>query len=189
MTLLVIGILLFGLLHLFPALQPAARDKLQQKLGNNPYRGLFSLLIVGSLVVIVFGWKLAQPEPVYQPPLAANLFTSVLILAGLVLFFASQANGNIKRFVRHPQMTGTLLWGGAHLLTNGDTRSVALFGGLSIWALLEIMLCNRRDGAWQKPGPAPFSSDLVPIVIGVVAFAGLLHFHAALFGVSAIPQR
>ena len=189
MTLLVVGIILFCVLHLFPAVQPAARDRLQQKLGENPYRGLFSLLIIGSIVVIVIGWRSAQPEPVYQPPLAANWFTSVLILAGLVLFFASQANGNIKRFVRHPQMTGTLLWGVAHLLTNGDTRSVILFGGLSVWALLEIVLCNRRDGAWRKPGPAPIKSDLVPLVIGVVVFAGLLHFHAALFGVSAIPQR
>ena len=188
MTLLVVGILVFCLLHLFPAMAPAARDKLQKKLGENPYRGLFSLLIVGSLVVIVFGWKSALPETVYRPPLAANAVTSVMILAGLVLFFASQANGNIKRFVRNPQMTGTILWGIAHLLTNGDSRSVALFGGLSVWALAEIMLCNRRDGAWQKPGPAPVKSDLIPLVIGIVVFAGVLHFHAALFGVSAIPR-
>lgn len=188
MTLLVFGIILFCLIHLSAAALPALRESLNTRLGENAYRGIFSLLIVGSLVVIVFGWKSTVPSPVYQPPLAANLLSSTLILAGLVLFFASQANGNIKRFVRHPQMTGALLWGIAHLLTNGDSRSVALFGGLSLWALLEIVLINRRDGEWQKPGPAAIKYDVISLVIGIVVFAGLLHFHATLFGVSAIPR-
>lgn len=188
MTMLVLGIILFCLIHLFPAMLPSVRDSLQHKLGENPYRGLFSVLIIGALVVIVFGWKSATPTAVYQPPLAANPLTPLLVLAGLVLFFASQVNGNIKRFVRHPQMTGTILWGGAHLLFNGDSRSVALFGGLVIWAVLEILLINKRDGAWQKPGPAAIKYDLIPLVIGVVVFAAIMHFHATLFGVPAIAR-
>jgi len=188
MTMLVLGIILFCLIHLFPAMLPAARDSVQQDLGKDKYRGLYSVLIVGSLVVIVVGWKAATPAAVYQPPLAANALTSLLVLAGLVLFFASQVNGNIKRVVRHPQMTGTILWGGAHLLVNGDSRSVALFGGLVIWAVLEILLINKRDGAWQKPGPAAIKYDLIPLVIGVVVFAAIMHFHATLFGVPAIAR-
>ncbi len=188
MTILVLGIFLFCLIHLFPAMLPAARDSVQQDLGKDKYRGLYSVLIVGSLVVIVVGWKAATPAAVYQPPLAANALTSLLVLAGLVLFFASQVNGNIKRVVRHPQMTGTILWGGAHLLVNGDSRSVALFGGLVIWAVLEILLINKRDGAWQKPGPAAIKYDLIPLVIGVVVFAAIMHFHATLFGVPAIAR-
>ncbi len=188
MTMLVLGILLFCLIHLFPALLPSARDSLQQKLGENPYRGLYSILIIGSLVVIVFGWKSATPSIVYQPPLPPNPLSSLLIFLGLVLFFASRSDGNIKRFIRHPQMSGTVLWGIAHLLVNGDSRSVALFGGLTLWAVLEILLINKRDGAWQKPGPAAIKYDLVPLVVGAVAFAALVYFHAALFGVAAIPH-
>ncbi len=188
MTMLVLGILLFCLIHLFPAMLPSARDSLQQKLGENPYRGIYSLLIIGSLIIIVYGWKSAAPTVVYQPPLPPNPLSSLLILLGLVLFFASKFNGNIKRFVRHPQMTGTVLWGAAHLLVNGDSRSVALFGGLTLWAILEILLINRRDGAWQKPGPAAIKYDLIPLAIGAVAFAALVYFHAALFGVAAMPR-
>jgi len=188
MTILVLGIILFCLIHLFPAMLPSARGSLQQKLGENPYRGLFSILIIGSLVVIVFGWKSATPTVVYQPPLPPNPLSSLLILVGLVLFFSSQTNGNIKRFVRHPQMSGTVLWGVAHLLVNGDSRSVALFGGLSLWAVLEILFINRRDGAWQKPGPAALKYDLIPLLVGAVVFAAVMHFHATLFGVSAIPR-
>lgn len=186
MTILVLGIILFCLVHLFPAMLPSAKAGLQEKLGENPYRGLFSLLIIGSLIIIVVGWKAATPSVVYAPPLSPNPLSSVLIFSGLVLFFASQANGNIKRYIRHPQMTGTILWGVAHLLVNGDSRSVALFGGLTLWAVLEILLINRRDGAWQKPGPAPLKYDLFPLLAGVVAFAALMHFHVKLFGVPAM---
>lgn len=188
MTLLTVGIALFCLLHLVPAMQPQFREDLHGKLGENAYRGLFSLLIVGSLVVIVFGWKSASTTHVYVPPLQSGPLASVLILAGLVLFFAAQTNGNIKRIVRHPQMTGTMLWGIAHLLLNGDSRSVALFGSLTVWALLEIVLINRRDGAWEKPGPAGLKNDLIPVVAGVVVFGAIMHFHATLFGVSAYPS-
>lgn len=188
MTILVLGIILFCLVHLLPAMLPSVRGALQEKLGENPYKGLFSLLIIGSLVIIVVGWKAATPAVIYAPPLPPNLLSALLIFLGLVLFFASQTNGNIKRFIRHPQMTGTILWGVAHLLVNGDSRSVALFGGLTLWAVLEILLINKRDGAWQKPGPAPLKYDIIPLVIGAVAFGAVMHFHATLFGVSAIAR-
>lgn len=188
MTLLVIGIILFCLVHLFPAMLPSVRATLQARLGDKPYQGLFSLLIVGSLVVIVFGWKSTTPTGVYTPPLPPNPLTSLLVFFALVLFIASQTSGNIKRFVRHPQMTATILWGIAHLLVNGDSRSVALFGGLTMWAVLEILLINRRDGAWQKPGPAALKYDLVPLLAGAILFAAMMHFHATLFGVPAIAR-
>jgi len=186
MSLLVTGVFVFCFTHLYPALLPESRQHLQGKLGDNAYRGLFSLLVLGSLVAIVIGWRTATPTVVYAPPLQANPVTSVLILIGLVLFFASQAPGNIKRFIRHPQMTGTILWGIAHLLTNGDSRSVALFGGLTAWAIVEVVMINRRDGQWEKPGSAALRYDLLPLAIGVIVFAAIAYFHANLFGVSAL---
>ena len=187
MSLLIAGVVIWSLAHLFPSVLPATRDGLMRKLGENPYRGLFALVIIGSLILIVLGWKRAVPSALYAPPFAANPVISALVLIGLILFFASQAAGNIKRFVRHPQMVGTMLWGVAHLLTNGSTRDVALFGGLTVWAIVEILMCNRRDGKWQKPAPAAVKSDLVPIVIGSAVFAAVLYFHGTLFGVPAIP--
>ena len=187
MSLLISGVIIWSLAHLSPCLFPDTRSRLQKKLGENPYRGLFSLVILGSLVLIVFGWKAAIPTAVYAPPLASGPVTSALILIGFVLFFASQAPGNIKRFIRHPQMTGTLFWAAGHLLTNGDSRSVTLFGGLTIWAVLEVLMINRRDGEWQRPGPAAIKYDVIPLVVGIVSFAAVLYFHATLFGVSALP--
>ncbi len=184
MALLVSGILLFAAAHLFPAVLPRQRDRLSEKLGKQPYRGLLSVLVIAALILIVFGWKSAIPRPVYAPPLAPSLALSLLVLAGFVLFVASQAPGNIKRFIRHPQMAGTILWGVAHLLTNGDSRSLTLFGGLTAWAVIEVLAINRREGEWKKPAPASLRVDFVTVLIGVVAFFAMLYFHAALFGVA-----
>ena len=79
---------------------------------------------------------------------------------------------------------GTLLWATAHLLTNDDSRSVALFGSLAVWALLEIVLCNRRDGPRAELPEASVKFDLIAAVIGAVAWALVGHFHVQLFGVS-----
>lgn len=187
MSLLVIGVIIWSFAHSFPAVLPGPRDRLQEKLGENPYKGLFSLVIIASLVMIVVGWRTALPQAIYAPPLAPNPATSLLILIGLILFFASQVPGNIKRLIRHPQMTGTILWGVAHLLTNGDSRSIVLFGGLTVWAVVEIVMINHREGPREKPAPAAIKYDLIPAVIGLVVFVAVAHFHAALFGVAAIP--
>ena len=187
MTLLIAGLALWCATHAFPAVAPATRAALQQKLGRQPYRGVFSLFILAALLLIVFGWKSAVPRAVYTPPMGPGLVSSVLVLAGLILFFASQFNGHLKRITRHPQMTGTLLWAIAHLMTNGDSRSLALFGTLAVWALFEIVMINRRDGPLTEPPAASAKFDLIAVVIGGVVFAVVGHFHMQLFNVSALP--
>ena len=183
MALLIAGLLAFTLVHLLPAASPGTRDELAAKLGDNAYRGLFSAIILASLVLIVFGWKAATPTGVYAPPLSGGPLTSALIFFAFVLFVASKARSNYRRFVRHPQMMSVILWSVAHLLVNGDSRSVVLFGVLGIWAVLEIVLCNKRDGVWQKPDVVPFSADMIVAVIAGVAFAIFFYLHKALFGV------
>jgi len=186
MSVLIVGVTLWSLAHLLKAGAPGLRDRVERKLGPGPYRGLFSLVIIVSLVLIVIGWKSALPRPVYGPPLAGGPIIAVMVLIGLVLFFAAQFAGNIKRYVRHPQMTGTILWGVAHLLVNGDSRSIVLFGGMTIWAALEIILINRRDGRRQTPAPATIRHDVIPVVAGTLVFGAVLYFHQTLFGVGVL---
>jgi uncharacterized membrane protein len=188
MSLLFAGIILWFVAHSFPAIAPDRRGALVAKLGEQPYRGVFSLVIVLSLVMMVFGWKNATPSAIYVPPMGPGGVPAILVLLGLVLFFASQMNGHIKRIIRHPQMAGTILWSVAHLLTNGDSRSVALFGGMAIWALFEIVMINRREGPRTGSQTASGKFDLIAVVIGGVVFAVVGHFHLQLFGVSPVPM-
>ena len=50
MSLLIAGLLLFTVVHLLPAVSPDLRGQLVEKLGENAYRGVFSIVIVASLV-------------------------------------------------------------------------------------------------------------------------------------------
>ena len=186
MELLIAGILLWSVTHLFPSVAGGTRDKLAGALGENLYRGLFSLDIVLAVILFVWGWKTATATAVYYPPLFGSPLIAGLMLIAFILFIVSGAPGNLKRFVRHPQMAGVIVWAIAHLLANGDSRSLVLFGGLGIWAILEILLINRRDGEWQKPEPVPISADGITVVIGFLAFAAVFYFHGTLFGVALI---
>ena len=188
MTILIIGLLLFTLVHLYPSVFVAHRDKLVEGLGRNAYRGLFSVVILVALVLIVVGWRTSMPAVVYTPPLAGGPISAIVMLAAFVLFVGAQTPTNIKRYVRHPQMLAVILWSLAHLLVNGDTRSVLLFGGLGIWAILEILFCNRRDGEWQKPEPSPVKWDAITVAIGLAGFVLIAFLHQLLFGVPVAPK-
>ncbi len=187
MAFLIAGMIFWILVHLFPAYAPGSRDAVVARIGENPYKGVFSLLSLLAIVLIVFGWGRAVPTAVYSPPLMPGIVPSVLVLVGFVLFFASKAGGYLKLYLRHPQMIGTVLWAIAHLLTNGDSRSITLFGGFAVWAVVEIVLCNRRDGPLSELPAASVVGDIVATVLGVIAFGLLGHFHLKLFGVSPLP--
>ncbi len=187
LTLLIIGVVLWSALHLFPALLPETRGRLIERLGNGRYRGLFALGIVMTLVLIVFGWRNAAVEPIYVPPLYGNPFVTGMKLLSFILFAAANAPGNIKRILRHPMLAGMALWAGAHLLANGDNRSIVLFAGLGVWAIVAMLAINLRDGAWEKPAAVAVSRDLMTIVAAGAIFAIVLYFHEAVIGVSAFP--
>ncbi len=185
MSLLVLGVLLWAGMHLFPAVAEGARSRLIERLGQGTYRALFAIVIVLSVALIVLGWKIATPVPVYRPPSLGPPLTGMVMAVALILFVSARARTNIKRAIRHPQLTGVLIWAAAHLLANGDSRSLVLFGGFGLWTVVQILAINRRDGPWIRPDPVPRRMDAVPVVVGVVAYAILLWAHPWLFGVSA----
>jgi uncharacterized membrane protein len=105
----------------------------------------------------------------------------------LLLFAASGMTTNIKRVLRHPQLTGLATWAAAHLLANGELRSLVLFGGLGLWAVVAMLFINRRDGAWQKPEPQPMAGEWKPAAAAVAGFAVLYLLHPWIAGVAPTP--
>ena len=186
-TLLITAVLLWSALHLFPSLLPGAREGLIKRLGAGPYRGLFALSIVTSIVLMVFGWRSAVIEAVYVPPLFGSPIITGMMLLSFILFAAANAPGNIKRFLRHPMLSGMALWSAAHLLANGDNRSVVLFGGLGLWAIVAMLTINKRDGVREKPAAVAFPKDLMTVAAAAVIFAIVTYFHEAVIGVSPLP--
>lgn len=185
---LYLGVFLFVVVHFFPALASGLRNSLVERFGENPFKGIFSLALLLSIVLMVFGWRSTAPTVIYVTPGWGIPVASVLMLIAIWLFAAPYQPTRIKRYIRHPQLTGMAVWSGSHLLSNGDSRSLVLFGGLGIWALIEMLLINRREGAWRRPyGPA-LSVEIRGIVISAVIFFVLVYLHPYFAGVSPIPR-
>lgn len=184
MSKLTLGVLLWSFTHLMPAAFSGLRKGLISRLGENGYKGVFTLLMVLAIYLVISGWKATVPETVYVPPLWGRHVTALLMLAGFVLFFAPYPPNNIRRALRHPQLTGVACWGIGHLLANGEGRSIVLFGGLALWAIIEMVVINRRDGAWTPPAAVPRKNDILLVAATLVAYVVVAAAHQWLFGFS-----
>lgn len=184
MTLLALGLLLFAGLHLIKSLAPAMRSRLQERLGENAYKGIFSLLVLASLALIVFGWRSAIPQFVYAPSPALTMPALLLLALAFLLMVVSTRPSRLRRVVRHPQLSGVALWGIAHLLLNGDSRALLLFGGMTLWAVAEILAINRRDGSWVKPQAPGAAAELLNLLIAAGVVALLVYLHPWFAGVA-----
>lgn len=187
MTWLITGIALWSLIHLFKAVLPGLRTSLAASIGEKPVKGAIALGIVAGVVLIVVGWRSILPYTVFIPPTWGDEMTLVLMFVAVVLLGAAHAKTNIKRYIRHPMLTGVVVWSIAHLLANGDNRSITLFGSLGVWAIIEILLINRREGAWIKPAAFPVKSDVITIAISGVVFLVLIALHPYYAGARALP--
>lgn len=184
MTKLVLGVILWSVIHFIPAAASDFRKSIIGKIGEKPFKGIFALFMVLALYLVISGWKATIPVNLYLPPIWGRHATALLVLIGFILFIAPYHATNLKRFLRHPQLTGVAIWGVGHLLANGESRSIVLFGGLTVWAVIEILLLNRRDGAWVKPDPVPAKKDVILLVAGVVSYLVVAFSHQWLFGFS-----
>jgi len=188
MNLLIAGVLLWTIGHLFPSFAPGVRQNLIDKLGAGPYRGVFSLVIVSALVLIVLGWRSTSEEYLYVLPVWSRQLGFVLMYFSVFLLGAAHGKSLIKRYIRHPMLMGVFVWSVSHLLTNGTTRSLILFGALGLWALIEMPLINARNRDWVRPEATPLAGELKGLVISAVVFAVLIWLHPYFAGVSPIPM-
>ncbi|MDH3218717.1 MAG: NnrU family protein [Gammaproteobacteria bacterium] len=188
MGMLVIGLLLWVAVHLFPSLLPEQRQRLLHRIGAGTYQAIFALCILSGLLLIVFGWRDAVPTPVYNPPAALRQPAMLLVVIAFALLVAANFPATrVKRVLRHPQLSGVLLWAIAHLLMNGDSRSLLLFSVLGAWCLVSMLTINRRDGVWTKPDkPGGWGQDIVIAILALALSAAAVYFHEYLAGVALL---
>lgn len=186
MALMILGLAVWVGVHLFPAIALEQRAIMVRKLGLGLYKGIFALCIVLAIILIVFGWRSVEPVLIYRLPAEMRHLTYVLVLLTFILFVAARTHNSIKRYLRHPQLTGVVLWSIGHLLVNGDNRSLLLFSVLGVWAILEMGMINRREAGWRKPEPAGIARNLGVVVGGCILFAVLFLLHPWLAGIRLI---
>lgn len=184
MTLLIAGLLVWSFVHFIPTLASPLKQSLLDRFGPNGYKLIFSVLILLSLALMIFGWRSIEPTFLYMLPYGLRHVFMLLILIAFILFGASHHPTRIKSFIRHPQLTGVALWATVHLLLNGDSRSVVLFGGLAVWATLEMIFINRREGKWVKPAAPGWGQELKGLAISLVIFVVVAMIHPYIAGVA-----
>lgn len=169
---LIAGVLIWAGAHLFKRLLPAQRAKLGDKA-----RPAVALSLVIALLLMIFGYRGAETTDLYALHIWAWYLNNILMLAGGFMMNVGHANGIAASKIRHPMLAGVALWALAHVLVNGDTVSLMLFGGLGLWALVEMRIISRAEGPWQAPEPGPLRKDLISALGAVAIYAVIVGIH------------
>ena len=189
MTLLILGLALFLGVHSTRIVADGWRTATIARVGEKPWKGVYSLLSIAGFVLLVIGYGAARQSPVvlFAPPVWTRHLAALLTIPAFVLLAAAYVPGNaIKRAVGHPMMAGVKVWALAHLLANGTLADVLLFGTFLAWAVLGFIAARRRDRAAGTTYPAgPGSRTAIAIVVGLVAWAVFAFaLHRPLIGVA-----
>ena len=189
MTLLMLGLVLFLGVHSTRIVADGWRSATIARVGEKPWKGIYSLLSIAGFALLVVGYGAARQSPVvlYAPPAWTRHLAALLTIPAFVLLVAAYVPGNaIKRAVGHPMMAGVKVWALAHLLANGTLADVLLFGTFLSWAVLGFIAARRRDRASGTTYPAgPGSRTAIAVVIGLVAWAVFAFaLHRPLIGVA-----
>lgn len=187
-ALLIAGILLWSGAHLGASARVPLRGRIIDRIGIGPYKGLFSLVVLLSIGLMVAGWQAMSAAPLYQPPYFLRHVTMLLMVFAVILFIGARFPSNIRVWLRHPQLTGLKTWALAHLLSNGELRSILLFGGLLAWAVISVIVINRRDGTRVRPEPAGTGATVLHVVVGIVLTGVLVFAHPWIAGVPLITR-
>ncbi len=173
MTLLILGVFLWSLVHLFKRIAPDMRASMGDRA-----KGPIALLILTSVVLMVLGYRMADPGTIFwgRSPMMTGI-NNLLMLVSVYLFAVSGMKTRAAGFIRHPQLMGLRLWAVAHLLVNGDAPSLVLFGGLLVWVEAEVALINRQT-EWHKPAPAPMGKEIGALVGSVIVFGVISLIHS-----------
>lgn len=185
MTLLIAGLVLFLGAHTFTTLR-GLRQATIARLGDGPYKGLYSLVSAAGLIMIVIGFGRYRSSgfvEVWNPPQALHTVTLILMWFAFVALAAAYSPlGKIKASLRHPMLVGIKAWALAHLLVNGDLGSIVLFGSFLAWAVYDRIAVKRRGDQGAPPSGITFG-DAVALVVGSAAYALMWWQHGSIIGV------
>jgi Predicted membrane protein len=189
MITLLAGLVLFLGVHSTRIVAEGWRSDMVARIGEKPWKGVYSLLSIAGFVLLVWGYGMARQDPVVlwgAPPVAMRHVAALLTLLAFVLVAAAYVPGNqLQARLHHPMMLGVKLWALAHLLANNTLADVVLFGAFLAWAVLAFRAARRRDTQAGRVYPAGRPGRTVAAVAaGAVAWAVFAFWlHGAWIGV------
>jgi len=163
MSQLIAACSLFFVIHIFISGTPL-RGRVVGMMGEQPYRGLFSLVTLGAVVWMGFAFAATKNmDPLWTPPvwlrhvggavmLPAFLFAVIGLATpnptsvqqeGLLKKGEDAAKG-IVRITRHPFLWAVTIWAAFHIAANGDRASLIFFGTFLIVALAGMVSIDHK---------------------------------------------
>ena len=181
LILIVVFSVLFVATHLLMS-YGAIRENLVAKLGQWPFRGLYSVISFLTLgTAAVLWWQNRHLGPVVWElnPWVERGIALVLMLVAIEFIALSLANpspasmlpGNneprgILRITRHPMNMGLALFGLAHMLANGTVGDIAFFGAFVVVGVAGPFHMDARLKKERGEGFAEFcrQTSVIPFV-------------------------
>jgi uncharacterized membrane protein len=198
------------------------RDRIVAAIGETSYLAVFSLLSAVCLAWLILAYRAAPRVQLWATPPALRLVAIALLLVAIALIVIGlttpsptatggggalerdDAARGILRVTRHPFLCGVALWALLHLLVNGDSASLVLFGTLLLLALIgppsiDAKRQRRFGERWQRfaarTSVLPFAAIAAGrntwragelgawrVALAVGAYVALAVFHGRLFG-------
>ncbi len=188
MNYLILGLVIFLGVHSVRIFAEGWRTQTRQSMGENAYKGVYSLLSILGFGLIVWGFGIARETPVllWIPPKGMRHAASLLTLISFVLLVAAYVPRNvIKARFHHPMVLSVKTWALAHLLANGMLAHVVLFGSFLVWSVLCFIASRKRDRANNFQYPAGTTmGTAITVVVGLGAWAAFaLVLHGLLIGI------
>lgn len=212
-------------IHAVPS-RPGLKAALVAGLGARGYAVVFSLVSTGLLAWLIVAAGRAPyvelwPQAGWMRWLVNGVMPLAVVLASYGVAapnpFAFEGRADdfdpdhpgIAGVVRQPLLWALGLWGGVHLLVNGDLAHAILFGAFAVfafaglramearkrrnWGMAEFDRLAARTSDWPfqaliagrwRPQTGP---SLARLALAVVIWAALLHLHSPVIGVSPLP--
>jgi uncharacterized membrane protein len=189
LTVEILGLVIFLGAHVFVTMR-GERAALIARIGEWPYRGLFSLVSIVGIVLIGYGfasYRAAGPITVWDPPLWTHHIVEALMWPASIMIAAAYIPGNIKRVLKHPMLAGVKTWAFAHLCANGDLGGIILFASVLAWAVYDRITLKRRSDPGAPPIPlGGGTNDIIAVIVGTIIYLALgFVFHPVVIGVPA----
>lgn len=160
--------------------------------------------------------QLAWFKPIAAPLMLVAFLLVVLgvttpnptAVGGEKLLMANAPVQGIQRVTRHPFLWGIVVWAVTHFIANGDMASLVFFGSFAIVALLGMRSIDfkRKKACGRQWERFAGTTSIIPflairegrnmlviaefkgwrLVLALVLYAAMMHFHKALFAVSPL---
>lgn len=172
MTELTLGLILFLGIHSISIVSARGRNALAGRLGEWPFKGLYSLVAIVGLVLVVRGYGDARLDPVvlYTSPSWMSHVVMLLMLPVFPLLLAAYFPGRISVALKHPMLVAVKTWALAHLLVNGTLADALLFGGFLAWAVVDRISMKHRTERPHPTLPASWLNDVIVVVAGLALY-------------------